>query len=329
MTQSIILHGGAGAWKTRPGVEKAVETVRNCTEQAWISLSKTNNSLVAVVEAVKCMEDSGYLNAGYGSVLNLLGERELDAGLMTSTGLMGAVGGVKYTKNPILLANIIASETPHVLIIGEGADRLARVLNLPPLPPPPRHVLERYRETLRKLLRGELGENYYLALRKFIESSSQYRELTRSILESPDTVGAVAVDDNGVLSAATSTGGILLKLPGRMGDTPIPGAGFYATSRTACSATGIGEFIIKTMPCLRLDLAYDTERDLEKAVVKVYEYVEKTTGSNTMGFISIDEGGNMAYAYNTEAMLIGYVYMDKVFVELKPEPRIKVLRVMG
>lgn len=328
MPKAIVLHGGAGAWRLRPGVEKAVETIKKCTEQSWRLLNEVNNSLEAVVNAVKCMEDSGYLNAGYGSVPNILGERELDAGLMTSTGLMGAVAAVKSTRNPILLAKIVAEKTPHIVLAGENADRLALLYGLPPLPPPPPLVVERYRDALKKVLREEPADLYYRSLREFINNNTIYSELVRRIIDVYDTVGAVAIDDRGVLAAATSTGGVMLKVPGRVGDTPIPGAGFYATSRVACSATGIGEFIIRAMPCLRLDLEYEVSKgDLEKVLNKLVEFVENSVGPNTMGFIGVDKSGKMFYAYNTEAMLIGYIKKGEVIVDLKPEPKVAVINV--
>lgn len=324
MSKALVLHGGAGAWRTRPGVEKSVEAVKKCTKQAWNILSSTNSALEAVVEAVKCMEDSGYLNAGSGSAPNLLGERELDAGLMTSTGLMGAVAAIKSTRNPVLLAKIVAEKTPHVLLAGENADKLALLYGLPPLPPTPPHVVERYKEALKKLVSGNVEDAYYKSIRTFI-SENTLRSLVQELVGAFDTVGAVAVDDSGVLAAATSTGGVILKLPGRVGDTPIPGAGFYATERVACSSTGIGEYIIRAMPCLRLDLEYSSTGNLSEAVRKVASYVEEKVGPNTMGFIAVDKNGNMAYAYNTEAMLVGYVVDGEVVVELKPEPKIKVI----
>ena len=111
MVRALILHGGAGVWRVSAVVDKAVETVKKCTEHAWSVLIERNSALDAVVEAVVCMENSGFLNAGYGSTLNLLGERELDAGVMTSTGLLGAVASVKSTRNPTLLARIVAERT--------------------------------------------------------------------------------------------------------------------------------------------------------------------------------------------------------------------------
>ncbi|MEM4482183.1 MAG: isoaspartyl peptidase/L-asparaginase [Desulfurococcaceae archaeon] len=325
MTKALVLHGGAGAWGARPGVKEAIDDVKECTERGWAILVKTNSAMEAVIESVKCMEDSGFLNAGYGSVPNLLGERELDAGLMTSTGIMGAVAAVKQTRNPILLARIIAENTPHVLLAGENADKLAIIFGLPPLPPPPPLAIERYRDTLKKVMVEEPRDNYYKVLRDFVERNSVYSELIKRIIDIYDTVGAVAIDDRGILAAATSTGGVSLKLPGRVGDTPIPGAGFYATTRIACSATGYGEFIIRSMPCLRLDLEYEATGNIETSLRKVTEFVEKSVGPNTLGFIGVDTRGRIFYAYNTEAMLIGYVKEGKVIVDLKPEPKVNVI----
>jgi beta-aspartyl-peptidase (threonine type) len=327
MVKALIIHGGAGAWRIRPGVDEAIEAVRKCTGHGWEVLSRTNSALETVIEAVKCMEDSGFLNAGYGSVPNILGERELDAGLMTSTGFMGAVAAVKATRNPILLARIVAERTPHVIIAGENADKLALMHGLPPLPPMPPHVLERYRDSLKRIIGGEQVDNYYEALRKFISDNQLYRELVRSILSVYDTVGATAIDDNGVLAAATSTGGVILKLPGRVGDTPIPGAGFYATSTIACSSTGIGEYIIRTMPCLKLSLEYELSNNMHQALNRVMEHVEKSVGSNTLGFIGVDAKGRVFYAYNTEAMLIGYIRKGEIIVDLKPEPNVNIVHV--
>lgn len=320
-----MLHGGAGAWSSRPWVGRAVEVVRECTSRGWMKLLEVDNALEAVVEAVRCMEDSGYLNAGYGSLPNLLGERELDAGLMTSAGLIGAVAAVKLTRNPVLLAKLVAEVTPHTIIAGEGADRLALMYGLPQLPPMPQHVVDRYVEAVKKVLSEEPAEYSLRAIKLFLSRNEVYAKLVNALIESYGTVGAVAVDDGGLLAAATSTGGLILKLPGRVGDTPIPGAGFYASSSIACSATGVGEFIIKSMPCLRLSLEYEATGDVDEALRHVVNYVWRVTGPNAMGFIAVDKDGKLMYAYNTEAMLIGYVKCGEVVVELRPEPKVAIV----
>lgn len=319
MAKSIILHGGAGSWKDSRVREKAYIVMENCTKKAWTVLNNSNNALEAVVEAVKCMEDSGYLNAGVGSVLDILGNRTLDAGIMTSNGLIGAVSAVKATRNPVVLARIVAEKTPHIIIGGDGADTLARLYSLPPLPPPPKHVVERYYESLKKLLSGEIKRDYWRKILSFIESNENYRRLVESLASLADTVGAVAVDDNGLLAAAVSTGGVILKLPGRIGDSPIPGAGFYSSRKVACSATGFGEMIIRSMPCLKLAEYIDQGMDFEEALDNVITYVNETVGKDTMGFIAVDYEGRIGWRYNTEAMLIGYMDREgRVIVNHKP-----------
>ncbi len=320
LVKALILHGGAGKWglSSPERREKAKKVVEECTRRGWVVLEERNDAVEAVVESIKCMEDSGVLNAGWGSVLDLLGGRGLDAGIMSSNGLLGAVGDVKATRNVIELARIVAVETPHILVVGEGADELARVKGLPPLPPPPERIVRLYREYLRKLVGRESSPfSYVEAMRKFLEFNPGYLELLKKIIAVYDTVGACAVDDNGVLVAGVSTGGLLLKFPGRVGDSAIPGAGFYATDNIACSATGIGEKIIETMPCKQLDIEYVETKDLNKASDKVLEYTNKTVGRDSLGFIAVDREGNIAWRYNTEAMLIGYVKNDKVYVELR------------
>lgn len=306
MRGAIVLHGGAGTWRDEAIRAKAEEVVLECTKRGWRALSE-RNSLEAVIEAVKCMEDSGYLNAGQGSVMDLLGGRSLDAGIMTSAGLLGAVAGVSATRNPIVLARIVAEETPHVILAGRGADELAKLKGLPPLLEPPPHVVDRYIKALRKLLNGEIQAPYYNKILEFVSNNQAYMQLVKEALGARDTVGAVAVDRNGLLAAATSTGGVVLKLPGRVGDTPIPGAGFYASNNIACSATGIGEYIIRSMPCYRLDLEYASARSLLEAAKAVMEHVNKLVGPDALGFIAVDREGKGVYAFNTEAMLIGYV----------------------
>jgi len=324
MVKALILHGGAGAWRvsTEGSLssddrrEKALEVMRRCTEIGWRTLNEKNNAVDAVVMSIKCMEDSGVLNAGWGSVLDLFGGRSLDAGLMTSNGLIGAVAGVRATRNAIELARIVAEETPHVIIGGSGADELALLKRLAPLPPPPARVIELYNIYMKKLLRGEDTRPYIRDLMKYLVNNREYYELLFKNKNIYDTVGACALDDNGLLVAGVSTGGLILKMPGRIGDSPIPGAGFYASEHVACSATGIGEKIIRTMPCKQLDIEYAETRNLEKASDNVLSYVNKMVGSDTLGFIAVDIEGNITWRFNTEGILVGYVHEGEVIAKL-------------
>jgi len=318
MVKALVLHGGAGAWSlsTQERREKAKRVIEECTKRGWKKLEEENNAVEAVVESIKCMEDSGILNAGWGSVPDLFGERGLDAGIMASNGLLGAVGDVRATRNAIELARIVAEETPHILIVGRGADELARVKGLAPLPPPPQRVVELYHKYLEKVVEGKYTRPYIDALRVFLEKNPDYRRILKKAVVVSDTVGACALDDTGLLVAGVSTGGLLLKLPGRVGDSSIPGAGFYATDRIACSATGIGERIIKTMPCMMLDQVYREKGILEETANTVLKYATRLVGEDSLGFIAIDYKGGIVWKYNTEAILVGYVREGEISVEL-------------
>ncbi len=317
MRPNIILHGGAGRWSRSKYAGKAREVVMKCTEKGMNILKNNGSSIDAVVEAVKCMEDSGYLNAGIGSVLDFMGGRSLDAGVMDgATGRIGAVASVTATRNPVVLARIVMEKTDHHLIGGKGADLLAFLNGLPPLPPPPPHVRERYQEAVKKLLEGR--PEIYKKITCFLEDYGFIKKIIEGTLDVGDTVGAVAVDSRGRLAAAVSTGGVILKFPGRIGDSPIPGAGFYASEYTACSATGIGEKIMECMTCKYLDMMYRDTKDLAAAAEKTIEYISKTVGENTMGFIAVDRNGEIVWAYNTEAMLIGYYEEDTAKADIKP-----------
>lgn len=315
MPRALVLHGGAGAWRESEVLEQAKRAIADCASRAWSVLLASNSALEAVVEAVRCMEDSGYFNAGAGSAPDLLGDRTLDAGLMTSTGLLGAVAAVRATKNPILLARLVAERTPHVLLAGEGADQLARLLGLPPLPPAPPHVYSRYSRALKRLISGGLDPRYYGRILEAVKTTPLWRALSEA---AGDTVGAVALDEAGVLAAATSTGGVILKLPGRVGDTPIPGAGFYAGRRVACSATGYGEFIIRSMPCLRLEQLASAGVPLEEAAERVIAEATEAFGRDVMGFVAVDAGGRAVAKYNTEAMLTAFAGPGGVRVTERP-----------
>ncbi len=272
----IILHGGAGRWRE---LDKALDVLEECAKKAM----NARDPLEAVIKAITCMEDSGALNAGRGSVLDLMGARSLDAGIMTSDGKIGAVANVRFTRNPILLAKEVMNMR-EIIISGHGADMLAIKKGLPPLPPPSEELVRKYNE----LKKGIPKEFSWVA----------------------DTVGAVAFNGRTIV-AGTSTGGLWLKFPGRVGDTPIPGAGFYAR-RVGCSSTGIGEKIIMSMPCLKLDMYYDG--DLERAMDKVMDEVEKTVGGDSVGFIAISERGEIGFRYNTKSMPVAVVEEGKVRV---------------
>lgn len=282
----IAVHGGAGSWRGADP-EAVVRTLKSALA-AGLSALERGDCVDAIVEAIATMEDSGILNAGTGSVLDYVGNISMDAGLMRSDGRAGAVAMVSYPKNPIRLARIVMERTPHVILAGPAADELARRLRLEPHAGPTERARERWK-----------------SLRASPESSWVSARVEAARALGYDTVGAVAASE-GCLAAGASTGGVALKLPGRIGDSPIPGAGFFANSEVAISATGIGETIILSMSSLRAAELYASIRDIKLALERVVGDHTARWGAGTLGLIAVTRGGDVAAAHNAEGMPWGY-----------------------
>ncbi len=306
---TIAVHGGAGSAKYFINEEHRQRYLRGLIDavKAGLEAARRGNALDMVVEAVTVMELDGSYDAGRGSVLNLLGEVEQDAGVMWGKDLsIGAVAAVKHVVNTVRLARLVMERTDHVLIVGDGAEELAKQFGL---------------WVPATELINEQKINRYNSLIKDLQS--RYRknvELARK-LGLIGTVGAVALDRDGNLAAATSTGGIILKLPGRVGDSPIPGAGYWAENGVcAVSATGIGEFIIRAMASLRVADLVRSGVGISDAVRRVVDYVTKVFGPGNIGLIAIDHVGNVASAFNTEVMGRAWSRegMDKVVIAHYP-----------
>ncbi|MCX8209092.1 MAG: isoaspartyl peptidase/L-asparaginase, partial [Sulfolobales archaeon] len=234
-TPAIAIHVGAGRWVLDSESMKQVRDLMTTSLDNGLRVGRSGSALDMVVEAVKILEDSGLVNAGTGSTVDISGSVSMDAGVMYSKlGRAGAVAYVKYPRNPVVLAKYVLEYTDHVLIAGDAADRLAEKLGLDRHPGVSERVRRTYEDAVRKIQSGETPQKFY----------SKSLELWLKLFGLGDTVGAVAVDSEGELASATSTGGVFLKMPGRVGDSPIAGAGFYASRCGATSATGIGEFII-------------------------------------------------------------------------------------
>lgn len=278
----IAVHGGAGFWGDRE-IDEVVEKLKKAVE---IGLSVADRGCIdMVVEAVAYLEDTGIFNAGIGSALDYLGGLSMDAGLMVSSGRAAGVAAVRYPRNPIRLAEIVLKETPHVLMVGQWADELAQKKGLERHPGPSLQAIERWR-ALRE-------SQHHHWIKAYVETAKRLGY---------DTVGAVSIDDSGCLAAAASTGGVFLKLPGRVGDSPIPGAGFYATDLIASSATGIGETIIMSMVTLRASVLYSIYGDLAKTLHDVVNEHTLRWGPGTLGIISLTRSGEVGGCYNSEAM---------------------------
>ncbi len=211
---AIVVHGGCGRWE-RGDPLTALKGVRAAVQAGARVLADGGSALDAVCAAVVVLEDDPLFNAGTGSTLNRDGDAEMDASVMTGERLRcGGVAAIRRVRNPVLVARRVMEETPHVLLAGRGATAFARSCGFRDYDPVTRESRRRFRGAAAADAAG-------------------------------GTVGAVAVDAKGRLAAATSTGGTALKLPGRVGDSPVPGAGNYATPSAAASATGRGELILR------------------------------------------------------------------------------------
>ncbi|WP_456367234.1 isoaspartyl peptidase/L-asparaginase family protein [Thermococcus sp.] len=293
---AIIVHGGAGTIKKEEKIPQIIEGVKEAASAGWREL-KRGSALDAVEEAVKVLEDNPLFNAGTGSVLTLDGRVEMDAAIMRGKTLeAGAVAGIWGVKNPISVARKVMERTDHVLLIGEGAVKFARLLGFEEYDPVTDERLKQWRELRKKLL--EKGETKHW--KKLNELIKEYPELLRS------TVGAVAFDGEEVV-AGTSTGGVFLKVFGRVGDTPIIGGGTYANEVAGASCTGLGEVAIKLALAKSATDFVRLGMDAQSASEAAISIATKYFGRDTMGIIMVDSKGNVGFAKNTRHM--SYAFM--------------------
>lgn len=267
MIYSIIVHGGAGEIDPASLPERQAGC-RKAAEAGYEVLKGGGSAVDAVVAAVVELENNPLFNAGFGSTLNSEGKVETDAAIMDGATLRaGGVAAVSGVRNPVKLAQAVMTQTPHVLLTGEGAMRVARENGIERCKPEDLIVPSQLEHWKRKY----------------------------------GTVGAVALDQGGRLAAATSTGGMFDKLPGRIGDTPLIGCGTYADDRAAVSCTGFGEDIIRTT--LARSAAYLLEEEdvpMSAADVAIRYFVDRT--DSEAGLILIDRKGRMGFARSTPHM---------------------------
>jgi beta-aspartyl-peptidase (threonine type) len=269
------------------------------------ALAASGSALDAVQAAVLFMEDSGDFNAGDGACLDEEGNASLDAALMRGSDLAaGAVGASSATRNPIVLCRHLLDEGKHVLLVATGADRRARQLGLRPLSP----LDERRKKVWRAMLeeRSKTGQEPTDRLaatsRPSTRLSLQKDGVTEA--ESHDTVGAAAVDAEGRVAAAVSTGGLWLKAVGRVGDSAVVGGGLYASDALggAAVATGIGEKILRITLCRdavdRLGRGATAQEAAEGAIAAITERF----GADTAGVIVVDRAGRVGAAFDTRGM---------------------------
>lgn len=280
---ALVIHGGAGNIPQESLSKEKQEAYQLKMEEALQAgsdiLASGGTSLDAVEATIHVLEDSPLFNAGKGAVFNALGQNEMDASIMDgNTGLAGAIAGVRHIKNPISAARMVMDKSPHVLLVGDGAEVFASQNGI-----------------------KMMDTSYFFTETRW----ESYEKLKKQKF---GTVGCVAFDKKGNIVAGTSTGGMTLKMPGRVGDSPIIGAGTYAENSTCgISATGHGEFFIRNV------VAYDISArmkylglSLEDASRQVIQEKLKPIGGEG-GVIGIDSQGNVMMQFNTTTMFRGFV----------------------
>lgn len=315
MKPVIAIHGGAGAIaRDAMSAEKEREYLDAlaCIVQAGQAvLAEGGSALDAVTAAVRMLEDCPLFNAGHGAVFTSAGTHELDASIMDGATLRtGAIANVDCIRNPVLAARKVMEHSKHVFFVGEGATAFAREQGLE-IVDPSYFSTEARREQLLRVQRDNpdaavLDHDGHAAVARSQPPLARPADPLDADKKF-GTVGAVAVDAQGNLAAATSTGGITNKQVGRVGDAPIIGAGCYANNRTcAVSTTGTGEMYIRMVAAYDVSALMEyTGATLEAAAAKVMlEKLPSIEGKG--GLIAVDAQGNVALPFNTEGMYRGY-----------------------
>ncbi len=275
MTYSIIVHGGAGSVDPA-SLEARRQGCRAAAQAGAGILERGGPALDAVQAAVVVLEDNPLFNAGTGSTLNREGLVETDAALMDGSSLRaGAVAAVSGIRNPVLLARAVMEHSKHLLLAGDGAYRFAKLQGVATCDP---------KELIVPAQRDHWNEKH-------------------------GTVGAVALDANGNLAAATSTGGVFDKLPGRIGDTPLIGCGTYADKYAAVSCTGLGEDIVRTTLARHAAFLVEQGMQAKDAAASAIKFFTAATGSEA-GLIMIARNGKPAFARNTSSMPVCIIEAD-------------------
>jgi len=281
----LVIHGGAGVMEKKdfsPELEKEyLDKLQQALDTGESILKAGGTSLDAVTAVVVMLENSPLFNAGRGSVFSETGENEMDASVMNGKDLFaGAVAGVRTIKNPILAARKVMEESKHVLLVRDGAEKFAREHGV------------------------EMADPSYFFTQK------RYDALMK--VQKHGTVGAVALDNAGNLAAATSTGGMTNKMTGRVGDTPVIGAGNYANNKTcAVSGTGHGEYFIRYAVGHDISALMEYKGlGLEEAANEVI-FNKLLPAGGTGGVITVDKEGNYTMTFNTSGMFRGVVTADR------------------
>lgn len=304
----LVIHGGAGTILKKnmtPEKEAAYKSsLKKALETGYRILQSGGSSLDAVEATVRVLEDDSLFNAGKGAVFTHEGRNELDAAIMNGkTKAAGAVAGVTTVRNPVSAARAVMEKSEHVMMVGPGAEKFAREAGLEIVDPSYFRTETRWQDLQRAIREDSLAS----------AKSNAYTNPGKLGIKNRDykfgTVGAVALDQQGNLAAATSTGGMTNKKYGRIGDSPIIGAGTYANNETAAiSCTGWGEFYIRNV------VAYDLSALMEYKGLSVQQAgnaVIKKVGDmgGDGGLIALDKKGNMTMSFNTEGMYLSLIHI--------------------
>ncbi|MEQ8910471.1 MAG: isoaspartyl peptidase/L-asparaginase [Vicingaceae bacterium] len=286
----LVIHGGAGSQergKYSDSLEQAYhQKLAEATEKGYALIEKGTPALDVVVATIEILENSPLFNAGKGAVFTHEENNQLDASIMDGATLeAGAVAGVKIVKNPIKAAQAVLQHSPHVLLSGNGADQFAISLGLDTVP-------NSYFFTPKNF-------NYLKKIKAKQKQQTAYQATTD---EKFGTVGCAVLDKNGKLAAGTSTGGMTNKRYGRIGDSPIIGAGTYANDLVAVSCTGHGEYFIRYAVAydLAAQIAYQGKSVKEASEFIIHQKLKQAGGQG--GLISIDQNGNVSMPFNTSGM---------------------------
>ncbi len=338
---ALAIHGGAGTInrdKMTPAIEQEYRAkLQEALKAGYSILQRGGTALDAVQAAVIVMEDSPLFNAGKGAVFTAERTNELDAAVMDGKTLKaGAVAGVRGVKNPVVLARLVMDSSPHVMLVGKGAEQFAKEQGLERMPDKYFYTERRWNELLKMQSENkstqvpqetpdEKASSVKQSKKEKSSKEKSSKDKKRSALQPneeasethyPDerkfgTVGAVALDSAGNLAAATSTGGMTNKKYGRVGDCPIIGAGTFADNNScAVSATGHGEYFIRSV------VGYDIAAQMAYKGVTVWKAAENVVLKKLVerggagGVIALDAQGNIAMPHNTSGMYRGAIFPD-------------------
>ncbi len=306
----LVVHGGAGTiTKSTMTTEKEIAYRAKLSEAliaGYSEIHKGNTSVQAVAAAIVIMEDSPLFNAGKGAVFTHDGTNEMDASIMYGKDKSaGAIAGVHTIKNPIKAAIAVMQPSEHVMLSGVGAENFATEKGLEIVDRAYFKTEERW-ESLQKLLQNENSK----------KTSQNTVAEAYEVDQKFGTVGAVALDKHGFITAGTSTGGMTNKKWNRIGDAPIIGAGTYANSQVGISGTGWGEYFIRATAARTLAAKMEYQnKSIKIAAQETIDEIEKLGGDG--GLIALDKDGNIAMSFNTAGMYRGAITEDgEIFIEI-------------